>query len=140
MDVTVIEKKKIEVKYLLAECSVRYWEDGTINGIEDEEGKMPCKVCDVWKPLIDVDTGVIVNWTQGVTAFVHYKVCDAGVYSLLDESKDVVKTIDGCYVPEVMCPSESGYGDYVIMNIDADGLIDGWDNSTLGEHFDECFD
>lgn len=69
--------------------------------------------------------GQIVNWPTGVTASIHYKVCDDGIYTLLGETMDVVKAIEG-YVPGIMCPEENGYGDYVIMSIAADGLIQGW--------------
>ena len=55
----------------------------------------------------------------------HYKVCDAGRYTLLDADKADLITIDG-YVPRIMSPKENGYGDYVIMDIGPDGLIADW--------------
>jgi hypothetical protein len=36
-----------------------------------------------------------------------------------------VASIDG-YVPSMMCPKDNGHGDYVIMDIGADGTIDKW--------------
>jgi hypothetical protein len=32
-----------------------------------------------------------------------------------------------------MCPHEEGYGDYIIMNIDADGKIGDWDTDALDD-------
>ena len=115
-----------EVAYLQASCDVRYWEDANVNGEVDTDGTLiPCRNGDQWEPLIDLDTGRIVNWKEGVTANVHYKVCDAGMYRLLDADKKVVVQIDG-YVPLIMCPEGNGYGDYVIMNIDEKGQIANW--------------
>lgn len=127
MKVKLKIEKEFDVKYLLAEVGVRYWEDATVDGVEDEEGSLiPCRDGDYWKPLIDIETGVITNWEKGRTASIHYKCCDDGVYALLDEYKETVKAIEG-YVPDIMCPEGEGYGDYVIMNVDSDGKIDKWE-------------
>jgi hypothetical protein len=120
----------VPVKYLRALCDVRYWEDTKVNGIEDTNGDLiPCRDSDLhgdyWGPVIDLETGTIQDWPIGTTADVHYKVCDAGIYQLLDADKNVVKEIDG-YVIKMMCPKDNGYGDYVIMKIDENGVIDGW--------------
>jgi hypothetical protein len=125
--ITVVTKKTVPVKYLRAECGVRYWEDATVNGTEDTDGKLiPFREGDAWRPLIDLDTGKIERWSEGTTASIHYKVCDDGKYELLDADKNVVASISG-YVPEMMCPKGSGYGDYVIMEIEADGSIANWE-------------
>lgn len=35
---------KVPVKYLRARCGVRYWEDGTVNGVQDDDGsRIPCR-------------------------------------------------------------------------------------------------
>jgi hypothetical protein len=115
-----------EVKYLKAECGVRYWEDGEVDGTEDTDGELiPLRVKDAWCPIIDLETGVIQDWPTGTTASVHYKVCDDGRYQLLDAEKNVVRDIEG-YVPKIMSPGGRGYGDYVIMTIGADGEIENW--------------
>lgn len=127
MKVMMKIEKEFDVKYLLAECGVRYWEDATVNGEEDGEGTLiPCREGDYWKPLINIETGVIENWRQGVTAEIHYKCCDDGVYRLLDENQKEIKSFEG-YVPVMMCPERNGYGDYVIMNVDENGKISNWD-------------
>lgn len=115
-----------EVKYLKAECGVRYWEDGEVDGTEDTDGELiPLRVKDAWCPIIDLETGVIEDWPAGTTASLHYKVCDAGRYQLLDAEKNVVRDIEG-YVPKIMSPGGRGYGDYVIMTIGTDGKIENW--------------
>ena len=115
-----------EPKYLKAECGVRYWEDATVNGVEDEDGsRIPFRSGDAWRPLIDLETGAIVDWPSGVTADIHYKVCDDGRYALLDADHHPLRDIDG-YVPGMLSPGGSGYGDYVIMKVDGEGRIENW--------------
>lgn len=117
---------KRSVKYLVANCGVRYWEDAIVNGEGDEDGKLiPLRVGDDWVPTIDLDTGIIQNWPEGTIADIHYKVCDAGEYMLLDEDHALVAKIDG-YVPSMMSPGGSGYGDYVIMTVTGAGEIQDW--------------
>lgn len=115
-----------EVRYLFAQCGVRYWEDASVNGTADDDGaRIPFRQGDTWAPVIDLDAGRVVDWPEGVTAKVHYKVCDEGVYRLLDADREVICEIDG-YVPKIMCPGGEGYGDYVIMSIGPDGAIADW--------------
>lgn len=136
MKIEVNKKKAVEVRYLQAECGVRYWEDAEVNGDEDSDGVLiPCRVKETWSPVIDLENGTIENWPKGVTASVHYKVCDDGIYRLLDADRKKIKEIDG-YVPKIMSPGGSGYGDYVIMTIDANGKIDNW-SVDLEEFEDE---
>ncbi|MCZ7856048.1 hypothetical protein O9X81_05430 [Agrobacterium salinitolerans] len=125
--ISIKQTVEVDVKFLKADCGVRYWEDAEVNGIEDDETNpaMPFASKDSWRPIIDIEAGVIVDWPKGITADTHYKVCDAGVYTLLDADRNEVKQIDG-YVPSIMCPEGGGYGDYVIMKIDADGKIANW--------------
>jgi len=117
--------KEFDVEYLFVEAGVRYWEDGVINGVEDKDGNIPCRDGDCWKPLININTGKIINWTQGVRANIHYKVCDNGTYKLLDVNMELIKKIRD-YVPKMLSPKEEGWGDYIIMDIDADGQIKDW--------------
>lgn len=124
--ITVLGHKEYQVKTLLVDAAVRYWEDADINGVEDSEGNLvPCREGESWKPIIDIETGVITNWKQGTVAKIHYKVCDAGIYKLADEAGNIVKELAG-YVPEIMCPGGEGYGDYIIMRVDENGKIDNW--------------
>lgn len=124
MKVKVKKEVEVEVKYLLAEVGARYWEDSVVNGVEDKNGDLiPCREGEYWKPLIDLESGIIVNWEQGKTAKIHYKSCDDNTFTLLDEDKNVIKKEFG-YVIEMMCPRGGGYGDYVIMDIDENGKIE----------------
>jgi len=92
--ITVTIKRDVPVKYLRAVCGVRYWEDASVNGKLDKQGSIPMRRGDEWCPVIDIDDGTILDWPEGVTADIHYKVCDEGVYSLLDAQMNVVTTKD----------------------------------------------
>lgn len=126
----------VPVAFLRARCGVRYWEDGEVNGEQDNDGsRIPCREGTAadndslgggnWRPTIDLETGIIEGWPSGTTASIHYKVCDDGDYELLDADRNVVKVIYG-YVPGLMCPEGDGFGDYVIMEIDGDGRVAKW--------------
>jgi hypothetical protein len=137
MKVKIKVEQEVEIKYLQAKAEVRYWEDATIDGVEDEDGTLtPCRDGDLWCPLIDIDTGKITNWKEGVEADIHFKVCDAGTYQLLDENKKVILEKEG-YVPDIMCPEGAGYGDYIIMKIDKDGIIANWDAEDIDDFTDD---
>lgn len=124
---------------LKVNAGVRYWEDTKVNGVRDEEyvdenyaPKMPCsKFIDGewrWCPEIDASTGKILNWEQGVTADVHYIVCDDCEIDYVDEDSNLICNNDGYYYcPCFLCPKENGYGDYIIMDIDENGQILDWD-------------
>lgn len=143
MKATIKNKKEIDVRYLKVDAGVRYWEDADVNGEPDidlfeskgeERPRIPfaIKVKDCpktnifsdhyrWQPVIDVERECIVGWPKGTTANVHYKVCDEGVYHLLDPQKNIIVSVES-YVPN--CLGE--YGDYIVMDIDENGYIDGF--------------
>lgn len=112
---------------LLVSAEVRYWEDATINGVSDEDGTLiPLKVRELWKPVIELQSGRVLDWPQGTTADIHYKVCDAGEYWLEDEDGNKLKW-KGDYVPDsLLAIGERGYGDYIILKISGEGIIEGW--------------
>ena len=118
-----------EATHIEVEAGVRYWEDACVNGINEDNDSptVPLRKGDTWCPRIRLADGVIEGWPQGVTADVHYKVCDAGLYWLTDEAGKRLARWNGYYVPNYfLCPIKSGYGDYIIMTIGADGQIEGW--------------
>lgn len=119
-------EKEFDVKFLKARVGARYWEDSTVNGVEDKEGDLiPCRDGEYWCPIIELETGLITNWENGKVASIHYKSCDDNEFILLDEKKEVVKSIEG-YTINLMCPKENGYGDYIIMDILENGQIANW--------------
>jgi len=130
-------EKEVDIKTLHVQADVRYWEDAEVNGEADNDGLLiPCRRGGLWCPIIDLDNGKIVNWDNGKTADIHYKVCDAGVYELRSETGDLVLKRDGCYVPGILSPGGEGYGDYIIMKVDENGAIENFD-SDIDDLLDE---
>src|SRR5688572_19751454 len=117
MKTKIQQEVEVDLRILKVHANVRYWEDASVDGVDDEEGNLiPCRKGECWCPEIDIETGQILNWDKGKTASIHYKVCDEGVYTVIDDNERDVLEIEG-YVPETMCPKGSGYGDYIIMDI-----------------------
>lgn len=154
MKLTIKKPIDFEAKYLKVDAGVRYWNDARVNGVEDTDCEVtedaPTIPCAEyigeqkrvlygadwrWRPVIDIDSGKIINWKQGVTADIHYKVCDDGVYTVTDQEGNEIVTLEG-YVPEIMCPADEGYGDYIIMDVDENGIIEGWDKRKISEFAD----
>ena len=110
---------------------VRYWEDARINGTPDDADapEMPCIDGELWCPVINVDTGQILEWPQDTIARIHYKVCDECGIKITENG--VVIYEDEDYVPDFLCPLEEGFGDYIIMDIDGNGFIKGWNENQV---------
>lgn len=135
-------------KLLYVDAGVRYWEDSEINGISDENlydskgvkaPAMPCvervKTTPTtniysdhfrWRPIIDAETGVIINWEKGVKASVHYKVGDDCEITYKNGDEVLCINDNYWYVPPFLSPKEEGFGDYIIMDIDENGQIGNW--------------
>jgi hypothetical protein len=114
--------------YIELSAAVRYWEDAIVNGVEDTDGTLiPHRKGQSWVPVICLADGLVMDWPQGTTADVHYKVCDAGQYWLQDADRKRVAKWEGFYVPnDFLCHGDTGYGDYIIFKVGADGLIEKW--------------
>lgn len=113
----------------------RYWEDATINGKVDEDGSLvPCRNGTCWEPVIRLEDGLIQNWPQGTTASIHYKVCDQGLYWLLDADGNRIAKWRGDYVPdEFLCHGDNGHGDYIIFAVNGSGFIENWRRPQIDE-------
>lgn len=119
--------------YIESSAGVRYWDDATINGESDTNGTLtPFRIGDNWCPIIRLADGLVMDWPVGMTADIHFKVCDAGEYWLLNEERKRVAKWAGFYVPnDFLCHGDEGYGDYIILKVDGDGFIKGWQPPTI---------
>lgn len=119
--------------FLLVDARVRYWEDAEINGVSDEAGTLiPLREGDSWKPVIELATGRIQNWPQSTTADIYFKVCDDGDYWLADAEWKKIAKWRGDYVPDsLLAIGDRGYGDYIILRVSGDGLIEGWSEPVI---------
>ena len=137
MKVKVLRETEVDVARIHVSAYVRYWEDSEVNGESDVDlyenkdatPNMPCAEKEndewYWCPEIDVETGQILNWEKGVTASIHYKVCDEFACTIYDVNNEEVGHYYE-YVPSFMCPASEGCGDYIMMNINEDGFIEDW--------------
>lgn len=98
--------------------------DYVINGehTDTDQTKLPLTTNGKWQPVINLITGRIANWEQGVTADIMIKAVDRGSYFLFDHKKCVASLV-GEYVPEMLSVGVEGYGDYIDMYIDETGKI-----------------
>lgn len=146
MKVIVNRPVEIDVKHLFVKARVRYPEDSTLrqlpeyDWIEDDATHpgMPCMGWDeaiyngrsygeswFWCPVIELETGKIINWRQGVCASISYKVVDEFDCYITDSDDKIVARYNG-YVPSFMAIDDEGYGDYVYLTINEDGYIENW--------------
>lgn len=142
MKVIVNRPVEIDIKTLFVKAHVRYPEDAMIQeGPDDAWGeddshqpKMPCMAyveCNKrtggwhWCPVIDLATGRIINWKQGVRASISYKVVDEFECYITDADNAIVTKYEG-YVPSFMAITDEGYGDYVYLEINENGMIADW--------------
>lgn len=137
MKATIKVWREVEIHRIEVIAKVRYWEDAVVDGVDDTENgdNIPCKIEDNWCPIIEIDTGKILNWEQGKRSMVYYKVCDCCGWEIKTIDGEVVKSGDE-YVPTFLCPSEDGYGDYIIMSINEDGIIQNWNKNEILEYLD----
>lgn len=130
--------EKKEPKKVFVHAVVRYPEDAEVNGQDEDNDnpKMPMLAFEgieygmkkwVWHIAIDAKSGKIDDWPEGVTASTHYKVCD--------RCKVDIKGVPPYdeYVPDFLAIDDNGYGDYIMLTINGDGTIKGWDEKRVWE-------
>lgn len=116
-----------QATHLDVEAGVRYWEDASVNGV-DEDNDAPTIFGvngDTWRIRINIAEGRIEGWPENMEADIHYKVCDAGEYWLSSADGQRVAKWRGYYVPgDYLCHGGTGYGDYIIMKVKGGGFIE----------------
>lgn len=132
---TVRIPAEFDIEWIYVSAGVRYWEDATVDGSVDEDGVLiPCRQKDYWKPIINANSGQIVNWKKGITAKIHYKVCDDGEYRF--NSKCGTSIITEGYVTSFFSIDSNGYGDYITMSVDDQGFIQNWDCQNVASYLE----
>lgn len=118
-------ERLLRATHIEVEAEVRYWEDATVDGVTDSDGTLiHGRDGDLWKVRIDLASGRIEGWPDGVAARIHYKVCDAGEYWLAGRDGERVAKWKSHYVPSsFLCHGSGGHGDYIIMSVAGGGQI-----------------
>lgn len=122
MKATVKIEQEIEITSIRIKVPVRYEE-------EDIPNDFPLRKGDVWEAVIEMDTGKIKDWPTGKSGNLRMKVCDEGTYGLIGKDGGTLAIREQEYVPHGVVPGE--YGDYIELNINADGVVTNWP-----KHFD----
>ena len=123
MIVSVVTTAAAVATHLLVDAVVRYFEDAErMTGTADE---VPLRFSERWIASIRLADGVIEGWPAGEAWRIHFKVCDDGEYWLrLSEAVNGFPFLKwkGHYVPEEwLAVTDSGDGDYIILNVGVDG-------------------
>ncbi len=124
MKVKVLVETEINVAKLRMCLPVRCDDD------EDMPYDFPLRDGEFWSATIDLETDVVEGWPQGRTGFVKdMKVCDGGIYELIDDSGKVLYKHE-CYVPDFL-PGD--YGDYIDIEINQNGKFSGINKNELAD-------
>ena len=115
-------REDVEITKLRISVAVRY-------DTEDMPRDFYGRTGDTWTVDLDVDSGKIVGW-QGPAWRLHMKVVDTGTYQLYSRDGELLWETLADYVPDFM-PGPH-YGDYLILDIRADGTVANWTDSCRG--------
>lgn len=142
MKFTVVKPVEIEVVFVRIIVPFRY--DGEDNSpdadfplrrkpfVAEREENFRRSKYEVWDATVNIDTGHISGWPIGRTASLNEKICDEGIYILEDFAGNELAVIEG-YVPNELIPGE--HGDYMNLEINADGVITNWPKKPSVEQF-----
>jgi hypothetical protein len=84
-----------------------------------------------WQPTIDVETGTILDWPKGTVAEIYDKPRDDCAVIV-----DGHNLNEGEYVPAFLRPGH-GDDDYLVMSIDGEGRIAGWNAAKVKAWIDK---
>lgn len=127
-----IEDVLASATHIEVQADVRYWEDATVDGVEDTDGVLiPGRDAELpgspWHVRIELDGGRIEHWPEGTSADIHYKVCDQGLYWLTDAAGLRIARYRSSYVPDAyLSQGDAALGDYIVMRVDGSGSIEGF--------------
>ena len=122
MKATIKIEKEVEIRTVIIDIAPRYIGDTKDDDMPTDFPLLNAEKT-AWVASVDIDTGAIAGWPHGDARKMHVKVCDVGIYKLIDSDGSEVAAING-YVPNGVIPGS--YGDYVELEIDENGIITNW--------------
>ena len=141
MKIKIIKEVEVEACLIDVDAHVRYPEDISFehkNGFwyecNADNPECPCIEDHQWRPIININTGKIINWDAPIKCHVFAKVCDEFKCKIKGLNGEDIITYEG-YVPSFMAIEDSGYGDYIDMIVEEDGTIKDW--YFCQDHIDE---
>lgn len=131
MKIKVIKEVEVEACLIDVKAYVRYPEDisfeknGNWYGCNEDKPECPCIEGHYWTPIININTGKIINWDALIKCHIFAKVCDEFACKIKGLNGEDIVTYEG-YVPSFMAIEDKGYGDYIDMIVEEDGTIKDW--------------
>ncbi len=130
MKITITMPVEIEAKAIACRLPVHYEEEDIPNDYPHRNGN-------IWDIIIDIDSGQIRAWPNGVAPRkLNMKVADSGRYWLLGEIDQILAKREEEYVPDCI-PGK--YGDYITFTIDVLGVINNWKEFCTPANVAEAF-
>lgn len=119
---------KVDLERLTIYALPVSWANTLVNGVNDtpDGNNIPCKFGVTWCPVIEIDTGRIINWKKGTTASIHYKLPGALGYEVADEYEEIIVDTIVSSVPKTLSIGTNNYKNTIIMDIDENGVIANW--------------
>lgn len=94
----------------------------------ENEKQLPLVNLGHWQGTIDLQEHKLLEWnTDFGECYFQAKVCDEGVYTLLDAQLKPICQLKG-YVPNGVVPPNDGYGDYIHFGINTNGTVEEWND------------
>ena len=143
MKIKIVKEVEVEACLIDVDAHIRYPEDisfeqdGNWRDCNEDNPKCPCMDGHQWRPIININTGKIINWDAPIKCHVFAKVCDEFKCNIKGLNGEDLITYEG-YVPSFMAIEDEGYGDYIDMIVEEDGTIKDWYFSQ--GHIDELID
>lgn len=140
MKIKIVKEVEVEVCLIDVDAHIRYLEDIGFKQDDNwcdchaDNPECPCIDGHQWRPIININTGRIINWDAPIKCHVFAKVCDEFKCKIKGLNGEDIITYEG-YVPSFMAIEDNGYGDYIDMIVEEDGTIKDWYFSQ--DHIDE---
>lgn len=140
MKIKIIKEIEVEACLIDVDAHVRYPEDISFEQNDNwcycnaDNPECPCIDGHQWRPIININTGKIINWDAPIKCHVFAKVCDEFKCKIKGLNGEDIINYEG-YVPSFMAIEDSGYGDYIDMIVEEDGIIKNW--YFCQDHIDE---
>lgn len=92
MKVKLLTGKTVEAKYIAFYVKPMWhgYISVTSDSLSNDGRDLPCLCNNIWCPILDLDTGEIVNWKKGCSADILIEHTDACYASLLDADKKLL--------------------------------------------------
>lgn len=117
----------------------------TSDSLSRDGRDMPCLCNNIWCPILDLDTGEIINWKEGCSADILIENTDACYASLMDANKKVLARAENenFYCGNDSKPDDPYYYFAFKWSIDSNKKIKNWRHIRRfvnSDEWDEIYD